>query len=150
MLCGWCDVRLSADSDRIADVLACPKSAGSRHHSITSSAAACSVRGTVRPYARAVLRLITRPPGLRTGIVAVQTGMLEGLADACFGSEADIRSMNGDVRYAHESGHPVSDFRCTLSANSCRQPSLSRSPRRLERAASAELQTRAPSRSRGL
>src|SRR5437773_1737657 len=41
-------------------------------HSITSSAAACSVSGTVRPSACAVLRLITSSNcvGCRTGISA--------------------------------------------------------------------------------
>src|SRR5262249_1691051 len=45
------------------------------HHSITSSAAACSVSGTVRPSALAVLRLITS-----SKVVGCSTGSSDGLA----------------------------------------------------------------------
>ena len=44
-------------------------------HSITSSAAACSVSGTVRPSALAVLRLITS-----SNVVGCSTGSADGLA----------------------------------------------------------------------
>jgi len=66
-------VRFAPQSRHPGTGLGCPLSATSGHHSITSSARARSVGGTVTPRVRAVLRLITS-----SYLVAACTGSSEG------------------------------------------------------------------------
>jgi len=54
-------------------------------------------------------RRIASPQGSKQGIVAGQTGRLEvvktALSNVCFGSKADIRPKELDVRFTPKSGH---------------------------------------------
>jgi hypothetical protein len=73
---------------------------------------------------------------------------VHGVSVVILWSVLDRCDQQSDVRNTPKAGVGQSAFYVRFSANSYRQPSLTQSPRRRERAVSAELQTRVLSQSR--